>query len=97
LTSLAHRFGEAFGCDASLGDHLAVEQDDRDAPVVEVVQAIVGVDVGQLGFMAKGAEQLQSLVTEMAALTRDQDERHNDPGSSGRQPQLLPRLDGRAL
>jgi repressor LexA len=78
----------------ALSDNPAVAQHDWYAPVVEVVEAIVGVDVGQVRFVAEGAEQLESLIAEVAPLTGDQEKRH---GRSGRQPQLLPRLDGRAL
>ena len=50
------------------------DQDDRDAPVVEAEQAVVGVDVGQLGLDAEIAEQAQGVVAEVTALAGDQDD-----------------------
>jgi len=53
-----------------------IDEKDRHAPVVEVVQAIVGVDVGQLGIVTQRAEEPQRFVAEVAALAGDQDQPH---------------------
>ena len=74
--SLAHRLFQGRKRDSALGDDTAVEQHDRDAPVVEIVQAIIGVDVGELRIVADSAEGGKSLVTEVAASAGDQDQPH---------------------
>ena len=60
----------AFGGDA------VVDEKDGDTPVVEVVQAVVGVDVSQLGLMAERPKEAKSFLAEVAALPGDQDQPH---------------------
>lgn len=59
-------------CDATFSHDALVENHDGDAPVVEIVQAVVGVDVGQLRIMAQGAEEAERVITEVAASARDE-------------------------
>ena len=47
---------ELLSADASLGDNRAIGQHDRDAPVVQAELLIVGVDIGEVGFVAELAE-----------------------------------------
>jgi len=63
----AQRPEQRLALDHPFGDHGPVAQDDRDAPVVEVVEAVVGVDVGQLRFEAKLSEEAESLVAQMTS------------------------------
>jgi hypothetical protein len=60
--SLPDRRLELLPGDFALGDDPVVDQNHRNAPVVEVVQAIVDIDVDLLRLMAKGPKQLQGLV-----------------------------------
>jgi hypothetical protein len=62
--------------DTAFGDDATVEKDHRNAPVIEVVQTIVGVDVGELGLKAKLPEEAESLVAQMASLAGHQDQAH---------------------
>lgn len=52
-----HGFEELLTRDPALGNDAVVEQHDWDAPVIEVVQAIVGVDVGELRVVAERAQE----------------------------------------
>lgn len=61
------------------------------------MQAIVGVDILELGLDAELVKHGQGLVAEMTALPGDKDDLHGSEASwSGRQVQDLPRLDHRA-
>jgi hypothetical protein len=71
---LAHRFFQLRAGDFALGDDAILEQDDRNAPVVEVVKTVVGVHVGELRLVAKRAEEAEGLVAEVASLAGDQHE-----------------------
>src|SRR5207237_3818348 len=77
----------------ALSGDTVINEKHRHAPVIQVVQPIVGVDVSQLGVMAEGAEEAESLVAEVAALPGDQDQPHRRLLSRlGRQPEALPHL-----
>jgi len=60
--------------DVAFGDRDAVDEHDRHAPVVELKEVIVGVDVGQLRLDAELAEEAQRVIAEVAALARDKDD-----------------------
>ena len=62
--------------DATFSDDAIVQQHHGDAPVVEVVEAIVGVDIGQLRLEAKLSEEAESLVAQVTVLTADEDQAH---------------------
>lgn len=62
--------------DAAFGDDGGVNQHDGDAEVIEPVQFIVGVDIGELGVDAKASEEGQGIVAEVAALAGDEDDLH---------------------
>ena len=47
---------ELLSADASLSDNRTVGQHDRDAPVVEAEQLVVGVDIREMGVEAELAE-----------------------------------------
>src|SRR5437879_13923329 len=62
------------------------------------MEPVVGVDVGELGYVTQAAEQVESLVTEVAALPGNEDQPHlivaaRSPGRLARQPEGLPHLD----
>src|SRR5207253_7263967 len=76
MESLPQRSFQLAASYAAFGGDAVVDEKDGYAPVVEVVQAIVGVGVSQLGLMAEGAEKAESLVAEVAALPGDQDQPH---------------------
>src|SRR2546428_366882 len=76
MESLPQRsFQLAASYPAFSGDTVIDEQHGN-APVVEIVQAIIGIDVGELRFVAERAEEAESLAAEVAALTGDQDQPH---------------------
>src|SRR5207245_6948246 len=74
----------------ALSGDTVINEKHRHAPVIQVVQTVVGVDVSQLGVVAEGAEEAESLVAEVAALAGDQDEPHRLLSRLGRQPEALP-------
>lgn len=75
-TGLEAGLDQLFACDAALADDLIVNQDDGDAEVVEAVQLVVGVNVGQVGRNAELGENSQGLVAEVAALAGYQHHTH---------------------
>jgi hypothetical protein len=58
--------------DLAFGGRDSVDEHDRDPPVVELEEAIVGVDVGQQGLDSKLAEEAQCVIAEVTALARDE-------------------------
>lgn len=76
---------------------MSVQEHHWHTPVVEVVQAVVGVYVLQLRLNAKGIQCGQRLITKVTALASHEDDFHGSEAScSGRQVQDLPRFDHRA-
>ncbi len=73
---LTHRPFQLRAGDLALGQDAAIQEHDRHAPVVEVVQAIVGVDVSELGLVTEGTQVGEGLVAEVTALPGDEDQRH---------------------
>lgn len=63
--------------DVSFGDDTTVEQQHGDAPVVEVVETVIGVDINQLGLQAEVAEEAESVIAQVAALPGDQEQAHD--------------------
>jgi hypothetical protein len=92
--SLAHRLFQLLAGDFALGHDAVVNQHDGHAPVVEVVHAIVGVDISELRLMAEGTEMGEGLIAEVAALAGHQDQPHD---RLARQPEGLPHLDRRPV
>ena len=97
MESLPQRSFQLAASYAAFGGDALVDEKDGDTPVVEVVQAVVGVDVSQLGLMAERPKEAKSFVAEVAALPGDQDQPHRLRARLGRQAQCLPHLDGRPL
>ena len=79
---------------AALCYDVSVTQQYRDAPVVELEQSFIGVDVDQVGLVSELAEQLEGLITEVAALPGHEKELHE---ALAGQTQRLPRLDRRTF
>jgi len=71
--------------DPALSRDTVVDQEHGHAPVVQIVQPVVGIDVGQLRLVAEGPEEGQSLVAEMTALAGHQDKPHRLEGWLARQ------------
>jgi hypothetical protein len=65
---------ELVSSDPAFGSRDAINEDDRHAPVVQLEEAIVGIDVGQLRLEAKLAEETQGVIAEVTALARDEDD-----------------------
>src|SRR2546427_8531801 len=76
MESLPQRSFQLAASYPAFGGDAVVDEKDGDTPVVQIVQAVVGVDVSQLGLMAEGTEEAESLVAEVAARTGDQDQPH---------------------
>ena len=76
MESLPQRSFQLAASYAAFGGDALVDEKDGDTPVVEVVQAVVGVDVSQLGLMAERPKDAKSFVAEVAALPGDQDQPH---------------------
>src|SRR2546425_1458845 len=92
MESLPQRSFQLAASYPAFGGDAVVDEKDGNTPVVEIVQAVVGVDVSQLGLMAERAEEAESLVAEVAARTGDQDQPHPLLSRPGRQPAALPHL-----
>jgi len=60
--------------DLALGGRDAVDQDDRHAPVVELEEAIVRVDVGELRLDAELLQEAQGVIAQVTALASDEDD-----------------------
>ena len=65
-----------FARDPAFGHRGTVDQDDRDAPVEELKQPVVGVDVLELRLNPELAEEGQGVVTQMAALAGHEHDGH---------------------
>jgi len=60
--------------DPAFGDRGAVNEHDGHAPVVELEEAIIRVDVGQLRLDAELPEEAQGVIAQVTALPSDQDD-----------------------
>jgi hypothetical protein len=73
-----------FFSNASFSDDDAINQNNGYAPVVQAEKFFVGIDIGEVGFVAELPEQGQGLVAQVAALPGDQDQLHEaEPSAAG--------------
>jgi len=62
--------------DLALEHNGVIDQDDRDAPVVEAKELVIGVDVNDLGLDVELMKEAERLLTQVAAGSGDQDDPH---------------------
>ena len=62
--------------DAAFSDNLFFDKNNWDSEVVEAMQIVVSVDIGELGVEADVAEDAQSRVAEVAAFSCHQNDLH---------------------
>ena len=60
----------------AFSNHTVVDEHNGHAPVVQGMKSVVGIDITQLRLDAKRADGGQSVIAEMTALARDQDDFH---------------------
>ena len=65
-----------FAPDPPFGDDGAIDQDAGNAEVVEAMQLIVGVDIGELRLGVQLLEKAQGLVAQVAPLPGHEDDAH---------------------